>query len=262
MRITHVKYYTPVYLAKQCIETAQFIIGKENITEYIEPSAGNGSFSRQIPNCIAFDIAPEASGIIEQDYLSLELDYLPGRLVIGNPPFGNQLKLAQKFFKHSITFSEYIAFILPISQLNNNVTFFEYDLIYSEDLGIQYYTDRDLHCVFNIYKRPKSGILNKRPTFRLKDISIVRQDSKKYENAPFDIRMCYWGDSSAGKILQEGETYAAEYKLKVHRPELLHKVLQALEKAVWKEELDCIAMVKITQRHLIQYLKREVPELE
>lgn len=31
---------------------------------------------------------------------------------------------------------KYIAFIQPISQLNNNLQMYEFDLIYSEDLGI------------------------------------------------------------------------------------------------------------------------------
>jgi predicted RNA methylase len=62
------KYYTPVELAKYCIDKTYEIIGKENITEIIEPSAGNGSFSLQIPNCIAYDIEPEHESIIKQDF--------------------------------------------------------------------------------------------------------------------------------------------------------------------------------------------------
>ena len=37
------KYYTPIDLAKKCIDKTFEIIGKENITEIIEHSAGNGS---------------------------------------------------------------------------------------------------------------------------------------------------------------------------------------------------------------------------
>ena len=39
------KYYTPQDLAKSCIERVYDIIGKDNIKQVIEPSAGNGSFS-------------------------------------------------------------------------------------------------------------------------------------------------------------------------------------------------------------------------
>ena len=50
------KYYTPKELAKYCINKTYEVIGKENITEIIEPSAGSGSFSLQIPNCMGKDI--------------------------------------------------------------------------------------------------------------------------------------------------------------------------------------------------------------
>ena len=63
------KYYTPIDLAKECIDKTFEIIGKENITEIIEPSAGNGSFSNQIANCIAYDLVPESDNIKTADFL-------------------------------------------------------------------------------------------------------------------------------------------------------------------------------------------------
>ena len=131
------KYYTPKELAKYCINKTYEMIGKENITEIIEPSAGSGSFSLQIPNCIAYDIEPEHNTIIKQDFLELKLDYKKGRLLIGNPPFGDRMNLATKFMKKGFQIADYIAFILPISQKNNNYKFYEFNLIYSEDLGNQ-----------------------------------------------------------------------------------------------------------------------------
>ena len=63
------KFYTNADIAKQCIN---FI---DNFSTYdciIEPSAGNGSFSSQINNCKAYDLAPEAENIIQADWLSLD----------------------------------------------------------------------------------------------------------------------------------------------------------------------------------------------
>ena len=60
------KYYTPIDLAKYCIDKTFEIIGKENITEIIEPSAGDGSFSNQISGCIAYDLVPESDNIKKQ----------------------------------------------------------------------------------------------------------------------------------------------------------------------------------------------------
>ena len=218
------KYYTDVKLSKYCIEKTKEIVGESNITEYLEPSAGNGSFSLQIPNCIAYDLEPEHESIIKQDYLELNLPYKKGRVVIGNPPFGDRMKLAKDFFKKSVALSDYICFILPISQLNNSQSLFEFDLIYSEDLGTKMYSNVNLHCCFNIYKRPNKG-LNNRNVSKLKDVEIVRQDSKRYDSIIEDVRMCYWGNGSAGKILTNSEDkYAGEYKIIIHNKEHFDKI--------------------------------------
>lgn len=253
------KYYTDINIAKQCIDTVFSIIGKENISHIIEPSAGNGSFSLQM-DCDSYDIEPEHPSIIQQDYLILETEYQKDRLIIGNPPFGERMGLAQQFFKKSILIGDYVAFILPISQLSNTNSLFEFDLIHSADLGKIKYSDRVLHCCFNIYKRPNNG-LNKRPVNKLKGVRIIRQDSKEYNLIlDFDLRMCYWGNGSAGKILKDGETYSAEYKFIIDK-NIKDAVIGVLNQVNWIEELNCIAMLKIQQFHIIQVLKKYLPEL-
>lgn len=267
MKIENDKYYTPIDLANYCWDKVFEIIGEENISEIIEPSVGNGSFlhhSNHLPH-FAYDIEPQCQSvftkIFQEDYLNSDIKYLWGRLVIGNPPYGRCLNLAQKFFKKSVEIADYIAFILPISQLNNTRSMYEFDLIYSEDLGIKHYTDRDLHCCFNIYARPKSGELNKKPVSKLKDITIYRQDSKDYDSKPFDIRMCYWGDGTAGKILKDDEHYSAEYKIRVNRKELREDVIRVLSEFNWKEYLNCIAMRKIQQFHIIDVLQNKIENI-
>ena len=259
-KIEHDKYYTPVDLAKYCINKTFEIIGKENITEIIEPSAGNGSFSNQL-DCIAYDLYPEGDNIIQQDYLELDLEYKKGSLIIGNPPYGRCLNLAQRFYKKSIQLGDYIAFILPISQLNNSNSMYEFDLTHSEDLNTKEYSGTKLHCCLNIYKKNKNGF-NKPKTKKLKDISIYRQDSKGYQDKDFDIRMCYWGNGSAGKILKDGEHYSAEYKIKIHNSNIKNKIIEVLKKVNWKTELNHIAMLKIQQFHICELLKREIPEIK
>lgn len=264
VKILNDKYYTPKELALKCIEKTYEIIGEENISEVIEPSAGNGSFSEQIPSlCWAYDIKPEGDNIIQSDFLELDTTYLWGRLVIGNPPYGERMNLAQKFYKKSVEISDYIAFILPISQLNNTNSLYEFDLIHSEDLGKQNYSGVNLHCCFNIYRRPLNGELNKKPSKKLKDVEIIRQDSKKYkETDAYDLRMCYWGDGSAGKILKEGDSYSAEYKIVIHNENLKDEILKVLHNVNWREELNCIAMLKIQQFHIINVLKKYIKGIE
>lgn len=262
MKIVNDKYYTSKELAKYCINKTYEIIGEENISEVIEPSAGSGNFSLQVPTiCWAYDTEPEHESIIKADFLEQDIIYLWGRLIIGNPPYGRCLNLAQKFFKKSIQLGDYVAFILPISQLNNTQSFYEFDLIHSEDLGMQVYTDRELHCCFNIYQRPKSDELNKRPSNKLKDITIIRQDSKGYEEKDFDIRMCYWGDGSAGKILKDGEHYSGEYKIQIHNEKLKDKIIDVITNYDWKKYIDRIAMRRIKQYHIINVLKENIPEI-
>lgn len=239
------------------------IIGESNISEIIEPSAGSGSFfhhPRLSPH-FSYDVEPHYDGIIMGDYLTQNITYLYGRLVIGNPPYGRCLNMAQKFYKKSIGIADYVAFILPISQLNNTQSMYEFDLIYSEDLGVRTYTDRELHCCFNIYRRPKNGEYNRKPVTKLKDISIYRQDSNGYDKKEFDIRMCYWGDGSAGKILSDDEHYSAEYKIKIHNNKLKDEIVSVLTHFDWKEYLNCIAMRKIQQFHIINVLKDKIPEI-
>ena len=154
MKLILDKYFTPNKLAKKCIDLA--LSNCHNITEIIEPSAGAGAFSLQIQNCIAYDIAPEHESVKEQDFLKLELPYKKGRLIIGNPPFGVKNTLSVQFFKKACKIADYIAFILPISQLNNNRQMYDFDLIKSIDLDEVKYTDRNLHCCL-AWRRADNG---------------------------------------------------------------------------------------------------------
>jgi hypothetical protein len=173
------------------------------------------------------------------------------------------MHLAVKFFKKSVELGDYISFILPISQLNNNINLYEFDLIYSEDLGLQIYTDRKLHCVLNIYQRPKKG-LNKKPNFKLNDLTIIRETNKNYDKLQdYDLRMVYWGSGCAGKILnKDDKKYAGEYKIIIHNEKLKNKIIEVLSTTDWFKELKVIAMMRIKHYHIYNVLKREIPEIQ
>ena len=262
-KIQNDKYYTSTKLSKYCIDKTFEIIGEENISDIIEPSAGDGSFSNQLFFCTAYDIEPECDNIIKQDFLQLEIPYKEGRLIIGNPPYGPKMHLVVKFFKKSVTLGDYISFILPISQLDNNASLFEFDLVYSEDLGLQTYSDRKVYCCLNIYKRNING-LQKKPSFKMQDITIVRDAKKDYnEIKDYDIRMVYWGSGCAGKILgKDDKRYAGEYKITIHNEKLKPRIIEILSNTNWKNELKTIAMLKIKMYHIYNLLKREIPEIK
>ena len=271
MKIKDDKYYTPPDLARDLIvKTIRFIEAK-NITDIVEPSAGNGSFSKHFKNCKAYDIEPEAEGIIKQDFLTLELPYQKGRLIIGNPPFGNSNHLSRKFYKKATELGDYIAFIQPISQYKNNLQMYLFDLVYSEDLGIVKYSDRELHCCFNIYKRPENGILNEQPDFTLKDITIIEHRRKKgeYQTAKnkdispdYDYAMCNWGNGSLGKKCEYVGQYAQEVYFYCHKKEFLPKMLKLLEFDTIREYVKSISMKRISVMRLYKYLRDNIEGIE
>jgi hypothetical protein len=186
------KFYTPNNIAKKCIDLTFEVI--ENATEIIEPSAGSGNFSLQIPNCIAYDIAPEHESIQEQDFLKLDIPYKKGRLFIGNPPFGYTNNLARSFYKKCAKLGDYIAFILPVGLLGGSESLYEFDLIKSIDLGVIKYSGYDVRCCFNVYKRPESGKLNRKPNYKSELIEVYRDDQKGYDSVLFDFAICRRGN--------------------------------------------------------------------
>jgi len=88
-KIAFDKYYTPPTVARLCINKTYEIIGKDNITEIIEPSAGCGMFSHQRIGYTIFNDKRKHEYIEQADFIKLDLGgYKKGRLFIGNPPFG------------------------------------------------------------------------------------------------------------------------------------------------------------------------------
>lgn len=216
------QYYTPTSVAVYCIKTAYKIVGKENITSILEPSAGTGSFSNNIDGCEAYDLEPKTDGVVQADFLLLDIEYKKGRLVIGNPPFGSRGNLMQKFCKKSFAIADYVAFILPINQMNNVVSIYEFDLIHSEDLGEKDYSGKKVHCCFNIYKRPVNG-LNSKPNYKTEVIEVreVREfiknqnpkRNKELGDFQYDIAICAWG--AIGKECSVGQ-YAKTFYIKIN----------------------------------------------
>ena len=265
-KIKNDKYYTSPELAKYCVEKTKEIIGEDNITEYIEPSAGSGVFLDYLDKpYLAYDIEPEDERIIKQDWLTVNLDYKKGRCVIGNPPFGFMTKLAIQFYKKSIIFADYISFILPVSFYNNTKQLYDFDLIYSEDLGDRLYSNINIHCCLNIYRRPQNG-LNKPQhdfkKFKLKDVSIyeVRQRNKIIDD--FDYAFCSWG--SVGKEITKpnSKEFAKEFYIKINKIDYKNKVIEVLKQVDWVKEYSMTSTPNLLQWQVYKYIKEQIPELE
>lgn len=155
------QFFTPSSVAEHCWKVFNEKIPIDGYT-FIEPSAGDGSFLKLLPQgSIGLDIEPRAEGIVKQDYLSWTPP--PKKyIVIGNPPFGLRGHLALKFINHSAEFADYVAFILP--QLfesdgkgSPRKRVIGYNLIHSEKLSTMFYTpegaDVEVNGVFQIWSR-------------------------------------------------------------------------------------------------------------
>ena len=214
---------------------------------------------------LAYDIEPEDSKIIKQDFLDLNLEYKKDRCIIGNPPYGEKNVLAVQFFKQAINMCDYISFILPISQLNNNYQMFEFDLVYSEDLGLKNYSNRELRCCFNIYKRPDSGF-NGKPNYKLKDVIIKenrRTGQQISDMEDYDIGICSFGSGIIGRIPERKGQYAKEFYFKIHNQELKGKIIKLIATTDWELEVcnGISGQTNLAQWQVYKYIKEQIPEI-
>jgi predicted RNA methylase len=167
------KYYTKSSVAELCLnivkQNIQINTDKDLI---IEPSAGNGAFIAGIKtlthNYLFYDLEPEHSEIVKQDYLLYE--YNNGEQgsrkihVIGNPPFGRQSSLAIQFIKKSCEFADSISFILPKSFKKDSLqkTFpLHFHLLFEMDLPEKSFlvdgTEHTVPCIFQIWEKKSNA---------------------------------------------------------------------------------------------------------
>jgi hypothetical protein len=158
------KFYTNTSYADRCVTNCIKYLEISTEDLIIEPSAGNGSFISSIESRHSYykfyDIEPENSEIIKQDYLLLDTTSLTKKNVhiIGNPPFGRQSSLAIKFIKKSCEFARSISFILPKSFKKDSMQCKfdkQFHLIFEDDVPINSFIvngkPHDVPCVFQIW---------------------------------------------------------------------------------------------------------------
>lgn len=230
-KLTNDKYYTEDALAKYCVEKTFEVLGKDIWERIIEPAAGAGAFLKFLPeNTLAYDILPDANGIVVQDYRDLVLPYIADSLVIGNPPFGRANKTSVQFVIASLKHSDFISFIQPVSQLNQNRTMKDTELLYSEDLGEVLYSGRKVHCCLNIYHRCNDGHKTDYSIPGIYARHIFRQGKYKHSdellNNDWDFRVAAWG--SRLRLLEVDETVGNEivFLVEDHMKEWLFEQLQ------------------------------------
>ncbi len=167
------KFYTKQEIVNLCYEKIlelNFINNKDLI---IEPSCGNGAFIPIIKKLSSeyffVDIEPENLEITKLDYLEFKIENFiketPEKIhVIGNPPFGRQSSLVNKFIKKSCEFCNSISFILPKSFKKDSMKKFfplNFHLEFEADLPKNSFlvNDKsyDVPCIFQIWIKKDSN---------------------------------------------------------------------------------------------------------
>lgn len=254
------KYYTEDSLARHCVEATFDLLGDE-WTRIIEPSVGEGAFLPYLPDDVLYyDIAPSESlpNTICADFREVNLPYIPDSLVIGNPPFGRANKLSVQFVKKAMSLGDYCSFIQPISQLDQNRTMKDTELLYSEDLGEMRYSGRKVHCCLNIYHKKKDGHKQNYDVPGIRECRHIFR-SGKYQHsdellcAQWDFRVAAWGNI---RLLGEDEYCPNEVVLMVD-DDMKEWVREKLRSCNYNEVCSCVSSPNLPAWRLKKWLKEE-----
>jgi hypothetical protein len=118
-------FFTSKDTAEKCLSIAMDYFQKNNVNTneffFIEPGAGDGGFYDILPhnNKIGIDIINRRKDVINANFLEWYPNEDKKYISIGNPPFGVRGAIALAFINRCFLFSEYVAFILPMSFHSN-----------------------------------------------------------------------------------------------------------------------------------------------
>ena len=204
-------YFTSVRVAQQCVDFVGRTFPLSSFDVVIEPSAGDGAFLNLLPEVarIGVDIAPQSAGVVEADFLQWEPPTSGRVLTIGNPPFGARASLAVKFISHAATFSDVIAFILPMSF--NKYTFtnrvpLNFHLVNSMNVSDDFSLDGQnvpINTVFQIWEkrdelRTKQIGARTHPDFEMRHAHLSRVTAQQLrELRTYDFAIAQVGNNFA-----------------------------------------------------------------
>ena len=217
------QFYTDENVAKKCIDIIVELYPETKNYLWIEPSAGNGSFYKNIKyEKIGIDIDPKYEGIIKEDYL--KWNYSGGSskdkkvILVGNPPFGKQSSLAKMFIKRGCGYADIIAFILPKSFTKPSMTNSfdrKFHCMHTSDIEkdaflIQGNKRYDVPCIFQIWERKSEDrkIEDKIPENGFEYVK-GEQSSGKGEQHP-DIALRRVGVFAGKSFLYEPEKFSTQ----------------------------------------------------
>lgn len=262
-KIHNDKYYTPNNVVRKVIQVLEKdVMPIEKFSRIIEPSAGAGAFLKHLPKkTIGYDIEPQSEGIIKADYLKQNIPYMKNSLVIGNPPFGNSGNMHTEFIKKSMEHSDYVAFVLP-GDMYKKDKFEDIELFKSYMLPEVKYSGVKLKCCFNIYRKRKKKLKEK----RIKNVEIKTFSKKKgttkieeqnWLNQRADYRLIGYGTIRL-LSLTDRKVRAKEMKIllkeKVNLKPILEKFLRDKSKVA-------VSTPNISKKDIIELIYDNFPQL-
>jgi hypothetical protein len=234
------QYYTKSSVAKECIDSILSKCPETSQYQWVEPSAGNGSFLKVLPSgirAIGIDLDPKMDGIVRGDFLIWEPISQGNRVFFGNPPFGKQGSLAKSFIQHSAKYAEVIAFILPKSFVKPSMSRAfpsKFHCILERELPKDSFEVNqvayDVPCVFQIWQKMSED--------RPKD-ETVREIGFKYVKASEDYDIAFRRvGGKAGTCFLKGSgdfSLQSHYFLKLDSTHLANtqKIIEAVNKHVF-----------------------------
>lgn len=208
------QFFTKETIAKECIKSVNNIFNLDSFDLIIEPSAGDGSFFKNLPSIktigieLDYDLCEKYKDYLHKSFFDFESPNSGNVLVIGNPPFGTQNSLSIGFFNHASKFAHVIAFIIPKTWKKNSVQNrldLQFHLIQSIDLPSDcFYGNKDtgVKCCFQIWektaeKRDKVENIFKHNDWDFLSYKVENEDLFPPEKADFVI-LAY--GSNSGQI--------------------------------------------------------------
>jgi hypothetical protein len=192
-------------LAEYVVQESVSVIGENSITEFTHffPESFE-MYGLEKYNSV--QMSPD-------NYLHSPFTYKHGRCTIGIVPYGPGCTTAVAFYTMSMFTGDYIGYVLPISQYLNNIKFYDFDFIYSKDIGRIPMHDYKKHCCFNLYSRPKNNILHTKPVYKNPEIS-VHTVRKEHTLKDFTLILCRYG-KHLGRISAYPGQYSQELGIKI-----------------------------------------------
>jgi hypothetical protein len=196
------QFYTKPKVARECLDTLK----DYPCDIWLEPSAGTGSFYNLLPeNKLGYDLEPKAEGILQQDFLTVELPKGKNIIAVGNPPFGYRAQGAIEFFNYCAKSCSVIGMIMPrsfrkayiINQLHSNFHLVIDDIL---PLGIFDGGAQKIRTVWQVWKkeehkRKKIVLPSSHP-----DFNIVAQ-GRGFDINRADLAIRRTGYKSVGEVV-------------------------------------------------------------